>query len=147
MFGVSYRLANGIDLRDVTTTRDLDADIDTGELVDTKEKDGLVELGPENLWGEQLEGGAVHLDEALALDDARDRFNKKNAKISNKSSIQSREQQLTRGILLLAKNLGCLYCRHFVVLGKNSFPSRLDVTGLNFAAVEICVWRGNLRWG
>jgi hypothetical protein len=65
-------LAHGIDLRNMTTTGDLDADIDAGELIETEKKDGLVELGPEDLSGEELEGSAVDLDEALALHAPRD---------------------------------------------------------------------------
>jgi hypothetical protein len=68
----THHLAHGIDLRNMTTTGDLDADIDTGELIKTEEEDGLVELGPEDLSGEQLEGSAVDLDEALALHAPRD---------------------------------------------------------------------------
>ena len=55
----------------MTTAGDLDADVDIAELVGTEDKDGLVELGPEDLRGEELEGHAVDLDHALALDATR----------------------------------------------------------------------------
>lgn len=58
----------------MTTTGDLEADVDLGELVDTEEKDGLVELGPEDLGGVELKGNTVDLDEALALHTAGDRY-------------------------------------------------------------------------
>lgn len=70
--GRTHGLAHGVDLRDVTTARDADADVDGRELVDTEEEDGLIELGPEDLGGEELDGGAVHPDEALAGHHARD---------------------------------------------------------------------------
>lgn len=70
----TYSLTDGIDLGDVTTTGDLEADVDLGELVGTEEKDGLVELGPEDLGGVELKGNTVDLDEALALHTAGDRY-------------------------------------------------------------------------
>jgi hypothetical protein len=70
--GGTHGLAHGVDLRDLTTTRHADADVDGGELIDPEKEDGLVELGPENLGGEELDGGAVHPDEALAGHHARD---------------------------------------------------------------------------
>ena len=56
----------------MTTTGDADADIDLGELVGAEEEDGLVELRPEDLGGEELERLAVDPDQALALHTARD---------------------------------------------------------------------------
>ena len=70
--GGTHGLAHGVDLRDLTSTLHADADVDGGELIDTEKEDGLVELGPENLGGEELDGGAVHPDEALAGHHARD---------------------------------------------------------------------------
>lgn len=58
----------------MTTTGDLEADVDLGELVGAEEKDGLVELGPEDLGGVELKGNTVDLDEALALHTAGDRY-------------------------------------------------------------------------
>lgn len=37
-------LSDGVDLGGVTTTTDADADVDLGELVETEEQDGLVDL-------------------------------------------------------------------------------------------------------
>ena len=64
--GSTYRLANGVDARDVTTTGNLDADIDIGELVNAQEEDGLVQLGAEDIGAEKLEGSAVDLDHATS---------------------------------------------------------------------------------
>ena len=50
----------------MTTTSDPDADIDLGELVGSEDEDGLVELRPEDLGGEQLERLAVDTDQALS---------------------------------------------------------------------------------
>lgn len=38
-------LADGVDLRGVTTTGDANADVDTGELVSADDQEGLVDLG------------------------------------------------------------------------------------------------------
>lgn len=88
-FPKTYSLTDGIDLGDVTTTGDLEADVDLGELVDTEEKDGLVELGPEDLGGVELKGNTVDLDEALALHTAGDRYIcRKTAPVSNCRSLK-----------------------------------------------------------
>lgn len=42
--GLGDGLANGVDLRGVTTTGDADTDVDTGELVDADDQEGLVDL-------------------------------------------------------------------------------------------------------
>lgn len=42
--GLGDGLADGVDLRGVTTTRNADANVDTGELVGTDDQDGLVDL-------------------------------------------------------------------------------------------------------
>jgi hypothetical protein len=39
-------LADGVDLGDVTTTADTDTDVDTGELVEADDQEGLVDLLP-----------------------------------------------------------------------------------------------------
>ena len=44
--GLGDCLADGVDLRGVTTTGDTDADVDTGELVGSDDQEGLVDL-----WG------------------------------------------------------------------------------------------------
>ena len=57
----------------MTTSGYLDADVDAGELIDTEEEDGFVQLGTKDLGSKELERRAVHLNEALALHTARDR--------------------------------------------------------------------------
>jgi hypothetical protein len=42
--GLGDRLADGVDLGDVTTTADADADVDTSELVEADNQKGLVDL-------------------------------------------------------------------------------------------------------
>ena len=42
--GLGDGLADGVDLRGLTTTRNADANVDTGELVGTDDQDGLVDL-------------------------------------------------------------------------------------------------------
>lgn len=59
----------------MATTGHLDADIDTSKLIEAEKENGLVELGPENFGGEELQRLAVDLDEALALHTARDGCN------------------------------------------------------------------------
>ena len=90
--GLGDGLADGVDLRGVTTTGDADADVDTGELVSADDQDGLVDLllldysppfpfvlvdsctgicvsylEAEDLRLDQREGLAVDLDKTLAL--------------------------------------------------------------------------------
>lgn len=90
-------LAHSVNLRSVTTTSDLDSDIDGSEVLGAEDEDGLVELGPEDLGGEKLQRLAVDLDEATALHSASDGC----------------------GILLLAKHLdGLLFVRHFELLAR-----------------------------
>lgn len=43
--GLGDGLADGVDLRGLATTRDADADVDTGELVGSDYEEGLVDLG------------------------------------------------------------------------------------------------------
>ena len=42
--GLGDSLADGVDLRSLTTTGDTDADVDVGELVEADNEDGLVDL-------------------------------------------------------------------------------------------------------
>lgn len=46
--GLGDGLADGVDLGGVTTTRDADADVDTGELVEADDEERLVDLVLEN---------------------------------------------------------------------------------------------------
>lgn len=72
---ITYSLAHSVNLRSVTTTSDLDSDIDGSEVLGAEDEDGLVELGPEDLGGEKLQRLAVDLDEATALHSASDGCN------------------------------------------------------------------------
>ena len=90
--GLGDGLADGVDLRGVTTTGNADADVDTGELVSADDQDGLVDLllldysppfpfvlvdsctgicvsylEAEDLRLDQREGLAVDLNKTLAL--------------------------------------------------------------------------------
>lgn len=90
--GLGDGLADGVDLRGVTTTGDADTDVDTGELVGTNNQEGLVDLfiilleacpplrlhfffsavvaaylEAEDLRLDQREGLAINLDKTLAL--------------------------------------------------------------------------------
>lgn len=49
--GLGDGLADGVDLRGVTTTGDTDTDIDTGELVSADDEDGLVGLCGDDVSG------------------------------------------------------------------------------------------------
>lgn len=42
--GLGYGLTDGVDLRDMTTTGDPDADVDVGELVESDDEQRLVDL-------------------------------------------------------------------------------------------------------
>ena len=42
--GLGDGLTDGVDLRSVTTTSDADTDVDTGELVNADDQEGLVDL-------------------------------------------------------------------------------------------------------
>ena len=56
-----------IDLRDITTTTDADADVDILEDLVAEDEDGLEDLEAEELRLDELDGAAVDADEALAL--------------------------------------------------------------------------------
>jgi len=45
--GLGDSLADGVDLRSLTTTGDADTDVDVGELVEANNEDGLVDLREE----------------------------------------------------------------------------------------------------
>jgi hypothetical protein len=100
----------------VTTTSDPDTDVDVGELIGTDNEDGLVELRPEDLGGEQLERLAVDLDQALALHTARDGCDTRQSPIERFASFETEIR--TRGILLLAEHLNCLGGRHFDLMAR-----------------------------
>ena len=56
-----------IDLRDITTTTDADADVDVLEDLIAEDEDRLEDLEAEDLGLDELDGAAVDADEALAL--------------------------------------------------------------------------------
>jgi hypothetical protein len=58
-------LANGVDLGNVTTTGNADADVDVGELLGAEDGDGLEQLSAEELGDNVGKGDAVDLDHAL----------------------------------------------------------------------------------
>jgi len=55
--GLGDRLADSVDLRDATTTTDADADVEVTETLHAKEVEGLINLPPESLGLDELEGG------------------------------------------------------------------------------------------
>lgn len=89
--GFGNGLADGVDLRGVTTARDTDADVDFGEAVEAEDQEGLVDLylvlillflgrfveevllfleaylEAQDLGLDEVEGLAVDLDEAFAF--------------------------------------------------------------------------------
>ena len=65
--GLGDGLSDGVDLGSVSTTLDADADVDGREGVLASDQDGLVDLEAEDLRLEELDGGAVDVDEATAL--------------------------------------------------------------------------------
>lgn len=64
--GFGNGLADGVDLRGVTTTRDADANVDIGKLVNTEDQDGLVDLESQNLGLNEGKRLSVNLDETLS---------------------------------------------------------------------------------
>ena len=65
--GLGDGLADGVYLGSVSTTLDADTDVDGGKAVLTRDEDGLVDLEAEDLRLEEVDGGAVDVDEATAL--------------------------------------------------------------------------------
>jgi len=51
----------------VATSRDTDADIDFGESIETDDQERLIDLKTEDLGLDEVEGGAVDLDESATL--------------------------------------------------------------------------------
>lgn len=62
---LSNSLTDGVDLGDVTTTGDADTDVNVGELFETSNKKGLVDLVSENLGLDKGDGRTVDLEETL----------------------------------------------------------------------------------
>lgn len=59
-------LTDGIDLRDMTTTRDLNSDINVGKLIKTNNEERLVNLETKNLGFNKGDGDTINLEETLA---------------------------------------------------------------------------------
>ena len=66
---LSNGLANGVYLSDITTTRNLDADIKVGEAVLAQKEDGLVKLEAEGRGFNEVKGETVNLDESYTFGD------------------------------------------------------------------------------
>ena len=64
--GLGDGLTDGIDLRCVSTTSNSDADIDTGELVETDDQEGFVDLKSQDLGLDEVERLSVDLNESLS---------------------------------------------------------------------------------
>ena len=58
-------MTNGVDLGCVTTTANSDTDIDVGELVETNNEEGLVDLESQDLGLDEVERFAVDLNKSL----------------------------------------------------------------------------------
>lgn len=63
---LSDGLADGVGLRDLTTTTDGDVDLKAGELLGTDEGDGFHNLSTEGLGLEHVDGDTVDLDVGLS---------------------------------------------------------------------------------
>lgn len=62
---LSNSLSDGVDLRDVTTTGDLDSDVNALELVQASQNQWLVNLESQDFWLNQGDWGTVDLDQTL----------------------------------------------------------------------------------
>lgn len=58
-------LTDGVNLGDVTTTVNADTDVNVGELVETSDEEGLVDLVSEDLGLDKGDGRTVDLEETL----------------------------------------------------------------------------------
>ncbi len=58
-------MTDSIDLRCVSTTGNPNADVDVGELVQTNDQEGLVDLESKDLGLDQVEGLSIDLDESF----------------------------------------------------------------------------------
>lgn len=64
---LSDSLTDSVDLRSMTTSRDTDADIDFGESLETDNQERLIDLETEDLGLDEVERGAVDLDESTTF--------------------------------------------------------------------------------
>lgn len=63
--GLRDSLSDGVDLGSMSTTGNPDSDIDVGELVETNNEEGFVDLESQDLGLDQVERLSVDLDESL----------------------------------------------------------------------------------
>ncbi len=64
--GLGDGLTDGVDLRCVSTASNSDADIDVGELLETDDQEGFVDLESKNFGLDEVEGLSVNFDQALS---------------------------------------------------------------------------------
>lgn len=64
--GLGDGLTDGVDLRCVSTTSNSDADIDVGELLETDNQEGFVDLESKDFGLDEVEGLSVNFDQALS---------------------------------------------------------------------------------
>ena len=64
--GLGDGLTDGVDLRCVSSSSYTNADVDLGELVETDEEDGLVDLEAQDLRLDEVERLSVDLNESLS---------------------------------------------------------------------------------
>merc|ERR1711931_589233 len=60
------RLTNRINLRDVTSTVDPDADVNSREAVFAEQKDRLLQLLPQRTWLDQMKRSSIHFYESIS---------------------------------------------------------------------------------
>ena len=107
---LSDSLADGVDLRGVSTTLDTDTDVDSTEGILARDQDRLVDLEAEDLRLEQVDGGTVDVDETTAL-----------------LGVGNRSGGLPSGLvsLLVQVERGCLPCNIPSFCRKSERPSLL----------------------
>ena len=64
--GLGDGLTDGVDLRCVSTASNSDADIDVGELLETDDQEGFVDLESKDFGLDEVEGLSVNFDQALS---------------------------------------------------------------------------------
>ena len=64
--GLGDGLTDGVDLRCVSTTSYSDADIDVGELLETDDQEGFVDLESKDFGLDEVEGLSVNFDQTLS---------------------------------------------------------------------------------
>jgi hypothetical protein len=64
--GLGDGLTDGVDLRCVSTASNSDADIDVGELLETDNQEGFIDLESKDFGLDEVEGLSVNFDQALS---------------------------------------------------------------------------------